>query len=158
LRIDAATALAVSSELPGAPPPSRIPLKERASIVFAEKGQLDVLDGADRRSGNAHMLVVVVNNAPPRLRGRHAVEQVKSLIGEGDAVVAWDATNDAGFSFETFGANRRVAVDFDGLQLVAFCPPPESGKSTRLVGGRLTLFEIVGNFSMLSERSPHARG
>jgi CRISPR-associated protein Cas2 len=99
------------------------------------------------------MMVVVVNNAPPRLRGRLAVwllevragvylgvygartremiiEQVKSLIGEGDAVVAWDATNDAGFTFETFGANRRVAVDFDGLQLVAFRPPPESGKGT----------------------------
>jgi CRISPR-associated endoribonuclease Cas2 subtype I-E len=91
---------------------------------------------ADRRSGNA--LMMVVNNAPPRLRGRLAVwllevragvylgvygartremivEQVKSLIGEGDAVVAWDAPTDAGFTFETFGLNRRVAVDFDGL-------------------------------------------
>lgn len=36
----------MSGELPGAPPPSPIPLKERASIVFVEKGQLDVLDGA----------------------------------------------------------------------------------------------------------------
>jgi CRISP-associated protein Cas1 len=36
----------VSGALPGAPPPSPIPLKERASIVFVEKGQLDVLDGA----------------------------------------------------------------------------------------------------------------
>jgi CRISPR-associated protein Cas1 len=32
--------------IPGAPPPSPIPLKERASIVFVEKGQLDVIDGA----------------------------------------------------------------------------------------------------------------
>ena len=32
--------------LPGAPPPSPIPLKDRASIVFVEKGQLDVIDGA----------------------------------------------------------------------------------------------------------------
>ena len=32
--------------LPGAPPPRPIPLKERASIVFVEKGQLDVIDGA----------------------------------------------------------------------------------------------------------------
>lgn len=38
---------AVSSHgLPGAPPPRPIPLKDRASIVFVEKGQLDVLDGA----------------------------------------------------------------------------------------------------------------
>jgi CRISPR-associated protein Cas1 len=32
--------------LPGAPPPRPIPLKDRATIVFVEKGQLDVLDGA----------------------------------------------------------------------------------------------------------------
>ena len=97
-------------------------------------------------------MVVVVNNAPPRLRGRLAVwllevragvylgvysvrtremicDQVKSLIGEGDAVIAWDAANDAGFTFETFGANRRVAVDFDGFRLVAFHPPPTGDKT-----------------------------
>lgn len=34
------------SGLPGAPPPRPIPLKDRSSIVFVEKGQLDVLDGA----------------------------------------------------------------------------------------------------------------
>jgi CRISPR-associated protein Cas2 len=89
------------------------------------------------------MLTVIVNNAPPRLRGRLAVwllevragvyigvygaktremivDQVRSLIAEGDAVVAWDAPNDAGFLFETFGVNRRVPVDFDGFALVAF--------------------------------------
>jgi CRISPR-associated protein Cas2 len=97
------------------------------------------------------MIAVIINDAPPRLRGRLAVwllevragvylgvysartremiiEQVKTLIGEGDAVVAWDAPNDAGFTFETFGTNRRVPVDFDGLQLVAFRPPPEPKK------------------------------
>jgi CRISPR-associated protein Cas2 len=97
------------------------------------------------------MMAVVANNAPPRLRGRLAVwllevragvylgvygartremivEQVERLIGEGDAVVAWDAPNDAGFTFRTFGANRREAVDFDGLQLVAFHPLPATEK------------------------------
>jgi len=34
------------SALPGLAPPKPIPLKERASIVFIEKGQVDVLDGA----------------------------------------------------------------------------------------------------------------
>jgi len=34
------------SDLPGLTPPSPIPLKDRASIVFVEKGQVDVLDGA----------------------------------------------------------------------------------------------------------------
>lgn len=32
--------------MPGLPPPRPIPLKERASILFLEKGRLDVLDGA----------------------------------------------------------------------------------------------------------------
>jgi CRISP-associated protein Cas1 len=31
---------------PGLPPPRPLPLKERASILFVEKGRLDVLDGA----------------------------------------------------------------------------------------------------------------
>lgn len=95
------------------------------------------------------MIAVVVNAAPPRLRGRLAVwllevragvyigaysartremivEQVKTLIGDGDAVIAWDAPNDAGFMFETVGKSRRVPVDFDGLRLVAFLPEGQS--------------------------------
>lgn len=35
-----------TSSMPGAAPPRPIPLKDRASIVFVEKGQLDVIDGA----------------------------------------------------------------------------------------------------------------
>lgn len=93
------------------------------------------------------MIVAVTNNAPPRLRGRLAVwllevragvylgvysartrdmirTQIADLIGEGDAVLAWTTSNDAGFDFETFGANRRTPVEFDGLKLVAFSPPP----------------------------------
>jgi CRISPR-associated protein Cas2 len=91
------------------------------------------------------MMVVVVENAPPRLRGRLAVwllevragvyvgnysrrtrervwEEVRGAIGDGNAVIAWTAPTDAGFSFETCGANRRVPVAFDGLQLVSFKP------------------------------------
>jgi CRISPR-associated protein Cas2 len=37
-------------------------------------------------------------------------------------VIAWAAPNDAGFEFETCGANRRVPVDFDGFRLVSFLP------------------------------------
>ncbi len=92
------------------------------------------------------MMVIVVENAPPRLRGRLAVwllevragvyvgnygrrqreriwDQVVAAIGEGDAVIAWTAPTDAGFRFETVGWNRRRPVDFDGLRLVAFDPP-----------------------------------
>jgi CRISPR-associated protein Cas2 len=89
--------------------------------------------------------MVVTNNAPARLRGRLAVwllevragvyvgvystrtremirDQIADLIGDGDAVLAWSTPNDAGFDFETFGTNRRMPVDFDGLKLVAFSP------------------------------------
>jgi CRISPR-associated protein Cas1 len=38
--------MAVRERIPGAAPPHPIPLKERASIIFVEKGQLDVIDGA----------------------------------------------------------------------------------------------------------------
>lgn len=95
------------------------------------------------------MMLVVVNSAPPRLRGRLAVwllevragvyvgrysartremiiEQVATLIDDGDAVIAWAAPTDAGFAFETFGSNRREPVDFDGLRLVSFLPHDNS--------------------------------
>lgn len=92
------------------------------------------------------MFVVIVNNAPARLRGRLAVwllelragvyvgaysrrtreriwSDVADLLGpDGDAVIAWDSPNDAGFEFETLGANRRIAVELDGFQLVQFTP------------------------------------
>jgi CRISPR-associated protein Cas2 len=100
------------------------------------------------------MLVIVVENAPPRLRGRLAVwllevragvyvgaygrrvremvwEQVCAAIGDGNAVIAWPAPNEAGFEFDTCGANGRVPVDMDGFRLVRFGPeaalPPEAG-------------------------------
>lgn len=98
------------------------------------------------------MMVIVVENAPPRLRGRLAVwllevragvyvgnysrrvremiwEQVIAAIGDGDGVIAWTAQTDSGFAFETVGRNRRRPVDFDGLKLVAFDPPSTAGPS-----------------------------
>jgi CRISPR-associated protein Cas2 len=94
-------------------------------------------------------MVVVLENAPPRLRGRLAVwllelragvyvgtygrrvrerimGEVAAAIGEGNAVVAWAANNDAGFAFETFGANRRVPIDLDGFRLVSFLPAADA--------------------------------
>ena len=91
------------------------------------------------------MLVIVVENAPPRLRGRLAVwllevragvyigeygrrvremmwGQVCAYIEDGNAVIAWSVPNDAGFQFETCGKNRRVPLDVDGLLLVSFGP------------------------------------
>jgi CRISPR-associated protein Cas2 len=100
------------------------------------------------------MMIVVVNNAPPRLRGRLAVwlieiragvylgaysrrtremiwEQVKATIDGGDAVMAWTAQNDAGFDFDTCGVNRRMPVELDGLKLVRFRPDPPGTNAGR---------------------------
>ena len=93
------------------------------------------------------MLVIVVENAPPRLRGRLALwlaeiragvyvgvysartreriwGEVVALLGGGSAAIAWSAATDSGFAFDTAGPNRREPVDFDGLTLVQFSPPP----------------------------------
>lgn len=91
------------------------------------------------------MMVVVVSNAPPRLRGRLAAwlvelragvyvgdysartremiwEQVRAGLETGDAVMVWKAPTDQGYDFRTLGKNRRMPVDFDGLKLVSFSP------------------------------------
>jgi CRISPR-associated protein Cas2 len=93
------------------------------------------------------MMVIVVENAPPRLRGRLSLwllevragvyvgnysrrtreriwGEVRAMVGEGNAVIAWTAQNEAGFSFEAVGRNRREAADFDGFLLVKFKPEP----------------------------------
>src|SRR3990172_5510245 len=112
------------------------------------------------------MLVIVLENAPPRLRGRLAlwllevragvyvgrvsrkvramiIRNVEKGVGEGNAVVAWSAANEAGFDFETFGGNRRIPIELEGLKLVSFlpeaeaseCQVPQSGMPPRSVAG-----------------------
>lgn len=91
------------------------------------------------------MLVIVLENAPPRLRGRLAVwllevragvyvgsyskrvrehiwSQVEDGIEDGNAVMVWRTGSEAGFDFATVGKNRRQPTDFDGVQLVRFHP------------------------------------
>ena len=91
------------------------------------------------------MLVIVLENAPPRLRGRMAVwllevragvyvgnyskrvrehiwSQVEVGLEEGNAVMVWRSSAEAGYEFKTLGKNRRMPVDFDGVQLVSFLP------------------------------------
>jgi CRISPR-associated protein Cas2 len=91
------------------------------------------------------MLVIVVENAPPRLRGRLAVwllevragvyvgqygrriremlwQQVSEGIEQGNAVMAWSTSTENGFDFMTLGQNRRTPVEFDGVKLVSFLP------------------------------------
>lgn len=94
------------------------------------------------------MLVIVVENAPPRLRGRLAVwlieiragvyvgdlsakvrdmiwSQIEKGIEEGNAVMAWSTNTESGFDFMTLGKNRRLPVELDGLKLVSFFPPED---------------------------------
>ncbi|CAN5544894.1 type I-E CRISPR-associated endoribonuclease Cas2e [soil metagenome] len=98
-------------------------------------------------------MVIVVENAPPRLRGRLSLwlaelragvyvgvfsrrtreriwSEVAALLGDGSAVMAWSSSNDSGFEFEALGVNRRMPVDFDGLTLVQF-GAPEPGETAR---------------------------
>jgi CRISPR-associated protein Cas2 len=106
------------------------------------------------------MLVVIVEDAPPRLRGRLAVwllevragvyvgnygrrlremiwGQVCAYIEDGNAVIAWAAPTDAGFSFDTVGRSRRVPVDYDGFRLVEMLPEATATvPSTSMRSGR----------------------
>ena len=91
------------------------------------------------------MVTVVTEAVPARLRGRLAVWllevragvyvgdvsqkiremiwfQVNELAEEGNVVMAWATNTESGFDFVTYGDNRRMPVDFDGLRLVKFSP------------------------------------
>lgn len=99
------------------------------------------------------MLVVVTEAIPPRLRGRLAVwllevragvyvgdtsrrvremiwEQVEGLADNGNVVMMWHTANENGFEFATYGANRRIPIDVDGLRLVQFGPEAIGASAT----------------------------
>ena len=105
------------------------------------------------------MLVIVLENAPPRLRGylsrlllelRAGVfvgnyssrvrermwKTVQKEIDHGNAVIAWADHNDAGFDFDTCGENRRIPIMLDGLKLCAFRPVLD--KDGEMVGSLIT--------------------
>ena len=82
------------------------------------------------------MIVIVLENAPPRLRGRLALWllEVRAGVYVGDfgrrareyfwqqVVEGRDPGEENGFQFDTCGQNRRMPVDYDGLKLVSFSP------------------------------------
>jgi len=95
------------------------------------------------------MLVIVLERAPPRLRGRLAIwllevragvyvgdysvkvrdmiwGQVEKGIEDGNAVMVWSAPNEQGYDFVTLGENRRIPIDMDGVKLVSFVPEEAS--------------------------------
>ena len=88
------------------------------------------------------MVVVVLVNAPPGLRGhptrwmlevqpgtyvgnltskiRNAVwALLEQRIGDGQVVMVEPSTNEQGWSFRTAGRDRWSPIDYDGLQLIA---------------------------------------
>lgn len=96
------------------------------------------------------MLVIVVENAPPRLRGRLALwllevragvyvgnvsrrvremiwKNIDQGINDGNAVMAWSTNTESGFDFMTLGANRRIPKEMEGIKLVSFLPEISSG-------------------------------
>jgi len=91
------------------------------------------------------MLAIVVENAPPRLRGRLAIwllevragvyvgnvsrrvremiwDQVDKGIEDGNAVIVWNTNTESGYDFLTLGKNRRIPKEMDGVKLVSFLP------------------------------------
>jgi len=91
------------------------------------------------------MLVIVVENAPARLRGRLALwllevragvyvgkvsrrvremiwSNIEKGIGNGNAVMAWSMNTESGFEFQTIGTNRRIPKEMEGIKLVSFMP------------------------------------
>ena len=91
------------------------------------------------------MMVIVVENVPPRLRGRLAIwllevragvyvgkvsrrtremlwEQLGKGVDMGNAIMAWSTNTESGFDFMTLGPNRRIPVEMDGIKLVSFLP------------------------------------
>nr|WP_321497768.1 type I-E CRISPR-associated endoribonuclease Cas2e [uncultured Methanolobus sp.] len=91
------------------------------------------------------MLVIVLENAPDRLRGRLAlwllevragvyvgdysvkvrdmiVENITAGLEDGNAVIIWNYPNEAGYDFITMGENRRIPKEMDGVKLISFLP------------------------------------
>lgn len=97
------------------------------------------------------MIVIVTENAPPRLRGRLGLwlvevragvyvgdvsrrvrdmiwDNLEKGIDQGNAVMAWTSNNESGFDFMTLGVNRRIPVEMDGIKLVSFLPLEDAAK------------------------------
>lgn len=77
----------MAAALPGLPPPRPIPIKERSSLVFVERGQIDVLDGAfvvvDARGIRTHVPVggFVCIMLEPGTRVSHAAVALAARAG-----------------------------------------------------------------------------
>jgi len=100
------------------------------------------------------MLAIVVENVPPRIRGRLAIwllevragvyvgkvsrrvremiwDQVENGIEEGNAVMIWSTNTESGFDFLTLGKNRRIPKEMDGVKLVSFLPEKDFSEDVK---------------------------
>jgi CRISPR-associated protein Cas2 len=91
------------------------------------------------------MLAIVVENVPPRLRGRLALwllevragvyigkvsrrvremiwDTIEKGLEDGNAIMAWSTNTESGFDFLTLGQNRRIPKEMEGIKLVSFLP------------------------------------
>jgi CRISPR-associated protein Cas2 len=91
------------------------------------------------------LMVIVVENIPPRLRGRLALwlvevrpgvyignysVRVREMIWEqivvglegGSALMVWSERNDSGYDFIMIGDNRRIPKEMDGVKLISLLP------------------------------------
>jgi CRISPR-associated protein Cas1 len=115
----------VARPLPGLPPPRPIPLRERAAILFLEKGRLDVLDGAfvlvDEKGVRVHIPVggIACLMLEPGTRVSHAAVVLAAragtlLIWVGEAGVRlYAAGQPGGARSDRLLYQARLALDDD---------------------------------------------
>ncbi len=115
----------MSGTLPGLPPPRPIPIRDRASILFLEKGRLDVLDGAfvvvDELGIRTHIPVggVTCLMLEPGTRTSHAAVALAAragtlLIWVGEAGVRlYAAGQPGGARSDRLLYQARLALDED---------------------------------------------
>ena len=72
------------------------------------------------KNGSTYTLIYV-GDTSKRIR-EMIWQQITQLAGCGNVVMAWATNTESGFEFQTWGENRRIPVDLDGVRLVSFLP------------------------------------
>ena len=54
---------------------------------------------------------------------------VEKGIEDGNAVMVWSTNTESGYDVMTFGKNRRIPVELDGIKLVSFLPQNSNDQS-----------------------------
>ena len=76
-------------------------------------------------------------------RTREISEHVEDAIEDGDAIIAWAVSNDAGYDLDTCCSDSRMPVDVGGTKLGRFlplgtlfdtAPAPRRGSAVRATG------------------------